>query len=221
MSLILLKKDSFFTVMTENGKPIPIGAPSDLHQLYKIEKSFVDLYKKIADCPACELARFRTKTVPGSGPSTSKLMLIGEGPGEKEDELGLPFVGRSGQFLEKMLLSIGLSRDEVYITNVVKCRPPSNRDPSAQEIQACDNFLQQQIAIVNPTVIATLGRFSMSIWFPNEKISQIHGEVREIDGRLIIPMYHPAAALRNGSLRKTVQNDFLKIKKSLIQKTKT
>ena len=146
-------------------------------------------------------------------------MLIGEGPGQKEDELGLPFVGRSGQFLEKMLLSIGLSRQDVYITNVVKCRPPDNRDPHSQEINACDNFLQEQIAIVNPTMIATLGRISMSIWFPNEKISQIHGEVKRIDGRLIMPMYHPAAALRNGSLRKTVQEDFLKIEK-ILMKTK-
>ena len=202
---------------TEDWGQIPIGAPDDLHPLYKIEQPFIDLYKRIADCPACELARFRSKTVPGSGSKTSKLMLIGEGPGQKEDELGLPFVGRSGQFLEKMLLSIGLSRQDVYITNVVKCRPPDNRDPHSQEINACDNFLQEQIAIVNPTMIATLGRISMSIWFPNEKISQIHGEVKRIDGRLIMPMYHPAAALRNGSLRKTVQEDFLKIEKILME----
>ena len=202
-------------MITENWNQIPIGAPEDLHPFYRIEQPFTALYKRIADCPACELARFRSKTVPGSGPSTSKLMLIGEGPGKREDELGLPFVGRSGKFLEKMLLSIGLSRHDVYITNVVKCRPPANRDPLTQEISACDNFLQEQIAIVNPTVIATLGRFSMSIWFPNEKISQIHGEVKKIDGRLIIPMYHPAAALRNGSLRKTIQDDFLKIKETL------
>ena len=202
---------------TEDWGQIPIGAPDDLHQLYKIEQPFIDLYKRIADCLACELARFRSKTVPGSGSKTSKLMLIGEGPGQKEDELGLPFVGRSGQFLEKMLLSIGLSRQDVYITNVVKCRPPNNRDPHSQEINACDNFLQEQIAIVNPTMIATLGRISMSIWFPNEKISQIHGEVKRIDGRLIMPMYHPAAALRNGSLRKTVQEDFLKIEKILME----
>ena len=185
---------------TEDWGQIPIGAPDDLHQLYKIEQPFIDLYKRIADCLACELARFRSKTVPGSGSKTSKLMLIGEGPGQKEDELGLPFVGRSGQFLEKMLLSIGLSRQDVYITNVVKCRPPDNRDPHSQEINACDNFLQEQIAIVNPTMIATLGRISMSIWFPNEKISQIHGEVKRIDGRLIMPMYHPAAALRKAPI---------------------
>ena len=211
------KKDSFFTVLTENWGQIPIEAPDDLHQFYKIEQPFINLYSKISDCLACKLAQFRSKTVPGSGSSTSKLMLIGEGPGKREDELGLPFVGRSGQFLEKMLLSIGLSRQDVYITNVVKCRPPDNRDPLAQEIKACNNFLQEQIAIVNPIVIATLGRFSMSIWFPDEKISQIHGEVKNIDGRLIMPMYHPAAALRNGSLRKTIQNDFLKIKKLLVE----
>jgi DNA polymerase len=138
-------------------------------------------------------------------------MFIGEGPGQREDELGLPFVGRSGQFLDELLGSIGRSRTDVYVTNVVKCRPPGNRDPEPDEMAACSEYLDQQIAMAQPKVVVTLGRFSMARWFPGERISAIHGQPRQVDGVTVIPMYHPAAALRNGSLRAVMMQDFARI----------
>lgn len=198
--------------MVEDGLPeIIASAPAALKPLYVIDEQLVPLYETIADCPRCNLARTRSRTVPGSGPVTAELMLVGEGPGQREDELGLPFVGRSGQFLDQLLAGIELTREDVYVTNVVKCRPPGNRDPEPEEIAACGSFLEQQIAMVNPRVIATLGRFSMAGWFPGDRISRIHGQVKQVDGRYVIPMYHPAAALRNGSLREVIHQDFAKI----------
>ena len=138
-------------------------------------------------------------------------MVIGEGPGQREDELGLPFVGRAGRFLDELLAGIGLSRGEVYVANVVKCRPPGNRDPLPEELEACSDFLERQIAIVNPRVIATLGRFSMARWFADARISRIHGAPAAFDGRTVIPMYHPAAALRNPALREVMKADFAKL----------
>jgi DNA polymerase len=135
-------------------------------------------------------------------------MFIGEAPGGREDELGLPFVGPAGKFLDELLAGIGLSRSSVYIANVVKCRPPGNRDPEPLEIEACADYLARQIATVDPSVIVTLGRFSMARWFPGASISRVHGRPREVDGRLVVPMYHPAAALHNGSLRSVIQSDF-------------
>jgi len=170
-----------------------------------------ELYEMIADCPMCVLARTRSQTVPGSGPLPCDLMFIGEGPGQREDELGLPFVGRSGQFLDDLLASIGRSRENVYVTNVVKCRPPGNRDPESEEISACGDYLDRQIAMARPKVIATLGRFSMARWFPTDRISAIHGQAHRIGGVAVVPMYHPAAALRNGSLREVMMRDFAQI----------
>ena len=186
-------------------------APPALLPLYDIPVAFGGLYEEIADCPRCVLARERSRTVPGSGPAPCDLMFIGEGPGQREDELGLPFVGRSGQFLDELLTSIGRSRRDVYVTNVVKCRPPGNRDPQPDEIAACSDYLARQIAEVHPQVMATLGRFSMARWFPGERISQIHGQPRTFDGMTVIPMYHPAAALRDGSLRAVMKQDFAQI----------
>lgn len=198
--------------MVEPSLPeVAASAPPALRPLYAVDQQLVPLYEDIADCPSCNLARTRSRTVPGSGPITAELMLIGEGPGQREDELGLPFVGRSGQFLDQLLAGIDLTREDVYVTNIVKCRPPSNRDPEPEEIAACGSYLEQQIEMVNPRVIATLGRFSMAGWFPGDRISRIHGQVKEIDGRYVIPMYHPAAALRNGSLREVIHQDFAKI----------
>ena len=190
---------------------VPQGAPAALHPLYVVDEELQPLNDSIADCPNCLLARTRSRTVPGSGPVTAELMFVGEAPGQREDELGLPFVGRSGQFLDQLLAGIDLTRRDVYVTNVVKCRPPGNRDPEPAEIAACGDFLEQQIALINPKVIATLGRFSMARWFPEARISRIHGEVKHTDGRYVIPMYHPAAALRNGSLREVMHADFAKI----------
>ena len=187
------------------------AAPPALLPLYEVPPAFSDLYEEIADCPRCLLARERSRTVPGSGAAPCDLMFVGEGPGQREDELGLPFVGRSGQFLDELLASIDRSRRDVYVTNVVKCRPPGNRDPQPDEIAACADYLDRQIAGVQPRVIATLGRFSMARWFPGERISQIHGQARTFDSLTIIPMYHPAAALRDGSLRAVMRQDFARI----------
>ncbi len=191
-------------------EPAP-GAPPQLLPLYDADPAFTDLYEEIADCPRCALARTRSRTVPGSGPLHADLMFIGEGPGQREDELGLPFVGRAGQFLDELLAGIGRSRMDVYICNIVKCRPPGNRDPLPEEIDACASYLDRQIAMVQPRVIATLGRFSMARWFDDARISRIHGQPRRADGVTVIPMYHPAAALRNGALRDVMKQDFAKI----------
>ncbi|MGE3856267.1 MAG: uracil-DNA glycosylase [Dehalococcoidia bacterium] len=187
------------------------SAPAALRPLYDVPPAFAGLYEDIADCPRCVLARERSRTVPGSGPVPCDLMFVGEGPGQREDELGLPFVGRSGQFLDELLGAIGRSRMDVYVTNVVKCRPPGNRDPQPDEIGACADYLERQIAGVQPRVVATLGRFSMARWFPGERISQIHGQARRFGDLTVIPMYHPAAALRDGSLRAVMRQDFAQI----------
>jgi uracil-DNA glycosylase family 4 len=138
-------------------------------------------------------------------------MFIGEGPGFHEDKQGRPFVGAAGQFLEELLASIDLSREQVFITNVVKCRPPANRDPEPEEIEACRGYLDRQIELIQPKMVVTLGRFSMARYFPNAKISQIHGQPKKMDGVIYYPMYHPAAALHQPSLRRTVQEDMKRI----------
>lgn len=138
-------------------------------------------------------------------------MFIGEGPGFHENEQGRPFVGAAGRFLEELLGTIGLRREQVFIGNVVKCRPPGNRDPREDEIAACSKYLERQIAAVDPKVIVTLGRFSMARYFPNAKISRIHGQARQINGRWIMAMYHPAAALHQPSLKPVVVEDFARL----------
>lgn len=138
-------------------------------------------------------------------------MFIGEAPGAREDETGSPFVGPAGRFLDELLSSAGLSRETVYICNIVKCRPPENRDPTAEEIAECRIFLDRQIELVSPKIIATLGRVSMARWFPNTTIGRIHGQAKEVDGRIVIPMYHPAAALHQGNLRSVIQDDFARL----------
>lgn len=166
---------------------------------------------EVRNCTQCPLHNGRTRAVPGAGPSDAAIMFIGEGPGFHEDQQGLPFVGAAGNFLNEMLEGIGYQRDEVFITNVVKCRPPGNRDPEPEEIAACADYLERQIEAINPKVIVTLGRFSMARWFPSARISRIHGQAREADGRLIVPFFHPAAALHQASLRQTVEDDFRKL----------
>lgn len=178
-----------------------------------VEPDFGDLYERIADCPNCPLARTRSRTVPGSGPSSAEVMFVGEAPGAREDEQGLPFVGPAGKFLDELLAAAGLSRETVYIANIVKCRPPGNRDPEPAEIDACNDFLDEQLSIVNPRIIVTLGRISMQRWFPGQPISRVHGQARRLpDGRLVVAMYHPAAALHNGSLRSVILEDFAKLR---------
>ena len=167
--------------------------------------------EEVSGCEKCKLHHSRKLAVPGEGPGDAQIMFIGEGPGFHENEQGRPFVGAAGNFLEDLLGKIGLKREEVFIGNVVKCRPPGNRDPEAEEIEACSEYLQRQIAAINPAVIVTLGRFSMARYFPNQKISQIHGKPKEIDGQLIVPFYHPAAALHQPSLRSVVEEDFKRL----------
>jgi DNA polymerase len=167
--------------------------------------------REIALCTACALAKTRTKTVPGDGAPTAEILFIGEAPGYHEDQQGRPFVGAAGQFLSELLASVKLDRSSVFVANVVKCRPPGNRDPQPDEIQACDGFLRRQIDAIQPRIIVTLGRFSMAKFFPGESISKIHGQPRKRDGRIYVPMYHPAAALHQPSLRKAIEDDFLKL----------
>jgi DNA polymerase len=138
-------------------------------------------------------------------------MFVGEGPGFNEDQQGRPFVGAAGKFLESMLGSIGYRRSDVYITNVVKCRPPENRDPLPSEIDACRHYLEQQIALIRPQMIVTLGRFSLSWFFPRDAISKVHGQLRQADGKFYMHMYHPAAALHAGNLRRVIEEDFSRI----------
>lgn len=159
-------------------------------------------------CTKCDLCKGTKNGVPGEGSPTAEVLFIGEGPGYREDLQGRPFIGPAGQFLNELLASIGLDRSTVFITNVVKHRPPENRDPLPEEIAACADYLDRQIAALNPKVIVTLGRFSMARFFPGAKISAIHGRAKQMDGRVIVAMYHPAAALHQSALRKTVEEDF-------------
>jgi DNA polymerase len=147
-------------------------------------------------------------------------MLIGEAPGWHEDKQGKPFVGNSGKFLTELLASAGIEREDVFITNVVKHRPPGNRDPLPDEIMACSLWLEKQVETIDPDVIVTLGRFSMAKYFPGERISKIHGQAKEVGGRYIVPMYHPAAALHNGALRPEIEADFQKLPRLLAERDK-
>ena len=162
-------------------------------------------------CRDCKLHLSRKKAVPGEGPAQADIMFIGEGPGFHENEQGRPFVGAAGRFLEELLASMGLTREQVFICNVVKCRPPGNRDPLPEEVEACSGYLDRQMAAVNPKVIVTLGRFSMARFFPNARISSLHGQGRIVNGRMVVAMYHPAAALHQPSLRQQVQDDFARL----------
>ena len=169
------------------------------------------LAAEIAQCQKCALARGRTRTVPGEGPPDARLLFIGEAPGFHEDRQGRPFVGAAGQFLEELLRSIGMTRDQVYICNVIKCRPPNNREPLPEEIEACRPFLDRQVELVRPRVIVTLGRYSMARYFPGAMISQVHGRARKIGDVLYLPLYHPAAALHQPRYKADIERDFLKI----------
>jgi DNA polymerase len=170
-----------------------------------------DLAEQVAVCPNCDLAKTRTHAVPGEGKPDADIVFIGEGPGHYEDQQARPFVGPAGKFLDELLASIGLRREEVYICNVIKCRPPGNRDPLPDEIGACKPWLDRQLEIIAPRVIVTLGRYSMNRYFPGQSIGRIHGQPRQIEDVTVVPMYHPAAALHQASLRHTIQEDFQKL----------
>jgi DNA polymerase len=174
-----------------------------------------DVLKQVAAeaavCTKCDLQYPRKLAVPGEGPANAPIMFIGEGPGFHENEQGRPFVGATGHFLDELLADIQMKRQDVFITNVVKCRPPGNRDPKIEEINACGDYLERQIQAINPKVIVTLGRHSMGRFFPNAKISEVHGQAMKVRGRTIVPMYHPAAALHQASLREVIEADFKKL----------
>ena len=170
-----------------------------------------ELCEQIALCQLCEIAKHRTKVVPGEGAEDAEIMFIGEAPGWHEDQQGRPFVGPAGQFLDQLLASINLKRAQVYIANVIKCRPSGNRDPQPSEIQNCRKWLERQIEIIHPRMIVTLGRYSMAMFFPGKSISKIHGTAQKRDSVLYSAMYHPAAALHQQSLRQAIEADMLKI----------
>ena len=170
-----------------------------------------ELHNEIAVCQRCDLYKHRTKAVPGEGSENAEIMFIGEAPGWHEDQQGLPFVGPAGQYLDNLLASINLKREQVYIANVIKCRPQGNRDPLPTEISACRKWLDLQIEIICPKMIVALGRYSMALFFSGKSISQVHGTAQKRDNIIYYAMYHPAAALHQQSLRRTIEEDMLKI----------
>ncbi len=170
-----------------------------------------DISQEIARCQLCAIARSRTRSVPGEGPEDAEIMFVGEAPGWHEDQQGRPFVGPAGKYLEQLLALIGLKREQVYITNVIKTRPPENRDPLPSEIANCRPWLERQIEIIRPRMIVTLGRYSMAMFFPGKTISKIHGTAQKRDGVIYFAMYHPAAALHQQSLRQAIETDMRKI----------
>ncbi|HNS03484.1 MAG TPA: uracil-DNA glycosylase [Anaerolineae bacterium] len=169
------------------------------------------LAAQIRACQRCRLAQTRGQAVPGEGPANAPILLIGEGPGFHEDRQGRPFVGRSGDLLEKLLASIGLRRGDVFIANVVKCRPPENRDPLPDEIEACRPYLDRQTALIGPRLVLTLGRISLARYFPGQSITRIHGQIRWVDHVGYVPMFHPAAALRNPQWMAAMRADFAQL----------
>lgn len=186
------------------------------------EKELEKIAQQIRRCQKCALCKNRTNTVPGEGNPNTKILFCGEGPGQRENELGRPFVGAAGKFLDELIKLAGFTRQEIFITNVVKCRPPSNRDPLPEEVETCWPYLEAQIKIIKPKLIITLGRHAMYKFLPAHfKISQIHGQPKKMintktgDSQVYYPVYHPAAALYHGSLRAALEKDFKKIPRVL------
>jgi len=182
-----------------------------------VEETIAQIAKEVSVCTKCALHEGRKKSVPGEGPANAEIMFIGEGPGFHENEQGRPFVGAAGKFLDQLLAQAGVTRADVWIGNVVKCRPPGNRDPLPEELAACDTYLEAQIKAINPSIIVTLGRFSMGKYVAGAKISAIHGQMRKVDDRFVIPMFHPAAALHQAALKPAILGDFAKLPELLKQ----
>jgi DNA polymerase len=179
--------------------------------MFTAQETLNQIAAEVSNCENCELHKTRNKSVPGIGPADAEIMLIGEGPGFNENEQGLPFVGQAGKFLGELLAQAGLKREDVWICNVVKCRSPDNRDPLPDELVACDLYLERQIRALNPSIIITLGRFSMNKFMPGAKISAVHGQMRQVGSRFVIAMFHPAAALHQPQLKSTILADFAKL----------
>jgi DNA polymerase len=182
-------------------------------------ETLAQIANEVSTCKKCALHTTRIKSVPGEGPAQAEIMLIGEGPGANENLQGRPFIGQAGKFLEELLKQAGLKRSDVWICNVVKCRPPENRDPLPGELAACDLYLERQIAAINPKIIITLGRFSMAKFArrPGVKISQVHGQMYRVGNRYVIPMFHPAAALHQAALKPALLADFARLPELLEQ----
>jgi uracil-DNA glycosylase len=182
--------------------------------------------ERIADevrtCTACRLHRGRTRAVPGEGHPDTEVVFVGEGPGQNEDQQGRPFVGAAGALLRELLATVGWRREDVFITNVVKCRPPANRDPEPDEIAACSGFLRRQLEVLDPAVVVTLGRFSLGTFMPGAKISTVHGTVRPVDAgtgassAVAFAMYHPAAAFRQAALKEALVSDMANLPQVLL-----
>jgi len=181
------------------------------------EETLAQIAKEVTICTNCALHHSRKKAVPGEGPAHAEIMFIGEGPGFHENEQGRPFVGAAGKFLDQLLEQAGVTRADVWIGNVVKCRPPENRDPLPEELSACNAYLERQIEAIDPSIIVTLGRFSMNKFFPGAKISQVHGQMRKVGERYVIAMFHPAAALHQAALKPAILADFAKLPELLKQ----
>ncbi len=175
------------------------------------EEILNEIAAQVRQCEKCALYHSRKNGVPGEGSARAELMFIGEGPGFYENEQGRPFVGQAGKFLDELLVEAGYPREQVFIANVVKCRPPGNRDPLPDELTACAVYLDRQIEVINPQVIVTLGRISMGKYLPGARISEVHGKPVWVRERLIVPMYHPAAALHQPSLKGTLIEDFKRL----------
>jgi len=196
---------------------------NSLEEIFKDKE--IELQKvrqEIANCSACPLSKTRKNTVPGEGSVKAKIMFIGEAPGATEDEKGIPFCGQAGKFLDEMLGNIGLNREDVFILNTLKCRPPDNRDPEDSEKEACRPFLERQFEIINPKLIVPMGKHAVLNFLPGAgTISQLHGRVlKRPNGKIYFPLYHPAAALHNGGLRSTLVDDFNKIP-AILEKIET
>jgi DNA polymerase len=172
------------------------------------EEVLAQVAMEVSACQKCALYHSRKKAVPGEGPADAEIMFIGEGPGFHENEQGRPFVGAAGNFLNELLAEAGLKRLDVWIGNVVKCRPPNNRDPLPEELAACNEYLERQITAINPKIIITLGRYSMGKFMPGVKISSVHGQMRRVETRFVIAMFHPAAALHQAALKPAIMKDF-------------
>jgi uracil-DNA glycosylase family 4 len=184
------------------------------------QKELQNIHKKWIDKCECELKKTATQAVPGFGSAEADIVFIGEAPGKKEDELGRPFVGAAGKFLDEMLAAINLKREDIYITNIVKYRPPNNRDPLPEEKSACRAWLLEELKIISPKLIIFLGRHAMNNFFPELQIGQAHGKLlikpfKGMSTKYFFPLYHPAAALYDGSMRETLMEDFKKIPKVL------
>jgi DNA polymerase len=183
-------------------------------------ETLAEVGREVAVCQKCALYHSRKMAVPGEGPDKCEIMFIGEGPGFYENEQGRPFVGAAGKFLDELLAQAGLKRADVWITNVVKCRPPGNRDPLPEEVATCNQYLERQIHAIDPSIIITLGRHSMGRFMPGAKITAVHGQMRKVGDRYVIAMFHPAAALHQASLKPAILADFGQLPKLLEQARK-